>query len=106
MKILPSHVQSIRDKLDNASDLLGPLSLGAQVAFLCAISRAVRASAALSGNLSRRSALALTEDTLVGAPVALIELDSVVRRLVVCPPLLIARRASSHSLSASGQQYP
>src|SRR5439155_16217623 len=86
MKILPGHVQSIRDKLDNASD------------------RAVRASAALSGNFSRRSVLALTEDTLAGAPVALIELDPVVRRLVIFPPLLIGRRASSHSLSASGQQ--
>ncbi len=80
MKILPSHGQSIRGKLDNASDLSGPLSLGATGSVSL---RDLQSGTRLGGplrELSGRSVLVLTEDLLAGRR----WWDAVVRRLVMC----------------------
>jgi len=78
-------VNSIRDKLGNSSDCLGRFLWGSTASV--ALSDLLR-STSLGGRLpelSSRSVLIAAQDQLVAA-LALIELDGVARRLVVCPP--------------------
>ncbi|MGH7948981.1 MAG: AMP-binding protein, partial [Candidatus Binataceae bacterium] len=78
-------MKAIRDKLGNASDCLGR--------FLWGATASVSLSDLLSGTslggrlleLSGRSVLVATRDQLAAA-LALIELDGVARRLIICPP--------------------
>jgi acyl-coenzyme A synthetase/AMP-(fatty) acid ligase len=78
-------VNSIRDKLGNASACLGRFLWGANASV--ALSDLLRGTS-LGGRLlelSGRSVLVAAQDQLVAA-LALIELDGIARRLVVCPP--------------------
>ena len=84
MKILPSHGQSIRGKLDNASDLLRPLSLGATGSVSL---RDLQSGTRLGGplrELSGRSVLVLTAEPLAARRWRSSSWDAVVRRLVMC----------------------
>src|SRR5437762_9988318 len=94
MKMPPNHATSIRDKLSNVSDHSGR--------FLWGRTAGVSLGALLGGTslggrlpeLSDRSVLVATQDPLVAA-LALIELDGVARRLVICPPDLSSEHLSS-----------
>jgi acyl-coenzyme A synthetase/AMP-(fatty) acid ligase len=81
----PSHPTSLRDSLDHADNPAGRFlwGRGAGVSL-----DALRRSTSLGGRLGElagRSVLVATHDQLAAA-VALIELDGVARRLVLCPP--------------------
>src|SRR6266481_7915900 len=81
----PNYLTSIRDKLGNASDCSGR--------HLCGATATVSLGDLLRGTslggrlleLSGRSVLLATRDQLATA-LALIELDGVAGRLIVCPP--------------------
>ena len=78
-------MNTIRDTLGNASDCLGRFLWGANASV--ALSDLLR-STSLGGRLRElagRSVLLATQDHLTSA-LALIELDGIARRLVVCPP--------------------
>ncbi len=83
--MLPNHAQSIRDRLDNASHCLGRFLWGANASV--SLSDLLRGTS-LGGRLtelSGRSVLLAARDQLAAA-LAMIELDGVARRLVICPP--------------------
>ena len=83
--MLSDHAQSIREKLDNASHCLGRFLWGAKASV--SLSDLLRGTS-LGGRLtelSGRSVLLAARDQLAAA-VAMIELDGVARRLVICPP--------------------
>jgi acyl-coenzyme A synthetase/AMP-(fatty) acid ligase len=85
MKMPPNCLISIRDKLGNASDCSGRFLWGATATV--ALSDLLRGTN-LGGRLpelSGRSVLLATRDQLAAA-LALIELDGVARRVIVCPP--------------------
>jgi acyl-coenzyme A synthetase/AMP-(fatty) acid ligase len=85
MKMPPDHVTSIRDKLNNAPAGSGRFLRGATASV--ALGDLVRGTS-LGGRLlelSGRSVLVATRDQLAAA-IALIELDGVARRLVICTP--------------------
>ena len=78
-------MNTIRDTLGNASDCLGRFLWGANASV--ALSDLLRGTS-LGGRLRElagRSVLLATQDHLTAA-LALIELDGIARRLVVCPP--------------------
>ena len=83
--MLPNHATSIRDKLGNASDCVGRCLWG--VGAGVSLSDLLRGTT-LGGRLpelSGRSVLIATQDQLA-AGLALVELDGVARRVVICPP--------------------
>ena len=87
--MLPNHATSIRDKLGNASDCVGRCLWG--VGAGVSLSDLLRGTT-LGGRLpelSGRSVLIATQDQLA-AGLALVELDGVARRVVICPPDLSA----------------
>jgi len=92
--MLPNQVKSIRDELSNASDQSGR--------FLWGPKAGVSLSDLLGGTslggrlpeLSGRSVLLATQDQLAAA-LALIDLDGVARRLIICPPDLSSQHLSS-----------
>src|SRR5438445_4248044 len=85
MRMLPNHATSIRDKLGNASDCVGRCLWG--VGAGVSLSDLLRGTT-LGGRLpelSGRSVLIAIQDQLA-AGLALVELDGVARRVVICPP--------------------
>ena len=85
MKKRPDHVKAIRDTLTNAPDCSGRFLWGATASV--ALSD-LRCGSSLGGRLPElagRSVLVATQDQLTAA-VALIELDGIARRLIICPP--------------------
>ena len=85
MKMPPKRVSSIRDKLGNASDCSGRFLWGATASV--SLGDLLRGTC-LGGRLpelSGRSVLIATQDQLAAA-LALIELDGIARRLIVCTP--------------------
>jgi acyl-coenzyme A synthetase/AMP-(fatty) acid ligase len=94
MKMPPDHVMSLRDSLSNASDCLGRFLWGARAeAPLSALAHGTSLGGWLR-DLAGRSVLLATQDQLATA-LALIELDGVARRLIVCPPDLSAEHLPS-----------
>jgi acyl-coenzyme A synthetase/AMP-(fatty) acid ligase len=85
MKMPPDRAQSIREKLSSASHCSGRFLWGAKASV--SLSDLLRGTS-LGGRLpklSGRSVLLATGDQLAAA-LAMIELDGVARRLVICPP--------------------
>src|SRR6059036_2945807 len=85
MKMPPNCLTSIRHKLDNPSDCSGRFLWGA--AGSVSLGDLLRGTS-LGGRLlelSGRSVLLATQNQLAAA-LALIELDGVARRLIICPP--------------------
>src|SRR6267142_3139579 len=81
----PNYLTSIRDKLGNASDCPGRFLWGATAGVsLGDLLRGTSLGGRLT-ELSGRSVLLATRDQLAAA-LALIELDGVAGRLIVCPP--------------------
>src|ERR1700730_9715522 len=81
----PTCLTSLRDKLGNAADCSGRFLWGATATV--SLGDLLRGTS-LGGRLpelSGRSVLVATRDQL-SAALALIELDGVARRLIVCPP--------------------
>src|SRR5258708_4829529 len=94
MKMPPRHMMSIRDELVNASDCSGRFLWGAAASVSLGV---LFRGTSLGGRLlelSGRSVLIATREQLAAA-LALIELDGVARRLIVCTPDL----SSKHLLS-------
>jgi acyl-coenzyme A synthetase/AMP-(fatty) acid ligase len=98
MKTPANCLTSLREKLGNASDCSGRFLWGATARVsLADLLRGTSFGGHLP-ELSGRSVLLATEDQLAAA-LALIELDGVVRRLIICPPDL----ASDHLASVIAQ---
>src|SRR5205809_843721 len=94
MKMLPNHAKSIRDELGKASDHSGRFLWGPKAGV--SLSDLLRGTS-LGGrllDLSGRSVLLATQDQLAAA-LALIDLDGVARRLIICPPDLSSEHLSS-----------
>ena len=97
----PNHMKAIRDKLGNASDCAGRFLWGATAGV--PLSDLLRGTS-LGGRLpelSGRSVVLLTRDQLTAA-LALIELDGVARRVVICPPDLSPAHLPSVIARAGG----
>jgi acyl-coenzyme A synthetase/AMP-(fatty) acid ligase len=94
MKMLSDHVQSIREKLGNASHCLGRFLWGAKASVSLSDLLLGTSLGGRLTELSGRAVLLATRDQLAAA-LAMIELDGVARRLVICPPDL----SSEHLLS-------
>src|SRR5215813_3214025 len=85
MKMLPNRARSIRKKLDKISHCLCRFLWGAKTSVsLSDLMRGTSLGGRLS-QLSGRSVLLAARDQLATA-LAMIELDGVARRLVICPP--------------------
>src|ERR1700741_40287 len=84
MKMLPSHVKSLRDSLAGAHNCQGRYLHGADVSVCLADVLAGTSTSSWLSNLSGRSVLIATRDQ-VAAALALIELDGLARRIVICP---------------------
>jgi acyl-coenzyme A synthetase/AMP-(fatty) acid ligase len=84
MKMLPSHVKSLRDRLAGAHNCQGRYLHGADVSVCLADVLAGTSTSSWLSNLSGRSVLIATRDQ-VAAALALIELDGLARRIVICP---------------------
>src|SRR5271157_5625739 len=85
MKKLSNNMKSLRDRLGNASNCFGRFLWGAKASV--SLSDLVGGSS-LGGRLaelSGRSVLLTVRDQLAAA-LAMIELDGVARRMVICPP--------------------
>ena len=92
--MLPNHAKSIRDELGKASDHSGRFLWGPKAGV--SLSDLLRGTS-LGGrllDLSGRSVLLATQDQLAAA-LALIDLDGVARRLIICPPDLSSEHLSS-----------
>ena len=92
--MLPNHAKSIRDELGKASDQSGRFLWGPKAGV--SLSDLLRGTS-LGGrllDLSGRSVLLATQDQLAAA-LALIDLDGVARRLIICPPDLSSEHLSS-----------
>jgi acyl-coenzyme A synthetase/AMP-(fatty) acid ligase len=82
--MLPSHVKSLRDRLAGAHNCQGRYLYGADVSVCLADVLAGASTSSWLSNLSGRSVLIATRDQ-VAAALALIELDGLARRIVICP---------------------
>src|SRR5882762_7086252 len=94
MKMPPNCLGSLREKLDNASDCSGRFLWGATTSVSLAN---LLSGTSLGGRLLElwgRSVLVATRDQLAAA-LALIELDGVASRLVICPPDIPAKHLPS-----------
>src|SRR6266850_4399696 len=94
MKMPPNCLGSLREKLDNASDCSGRFLWGATTSVSLAN---LLGGTSLGGRLLElwgRSVLVATRDQLATA-LALIELDGVASRLVICPPDIPAKHLPS-----------
>src|ERR1700730_1239840 len=85
MKRLPSHVKSLRERLVNHSDCSGRYLWGAKASIFLGDLLGGTSLGGRVGELSGRSVLLSTRDQLASA-LALIELDGVARRVIICPP--------------------
>src|SRR6058998_1207908 len=85
MKAPPDGLASIRDKIGSASDCSGRFLWGATASV--SLGDLLRGTSFSGGllELSGRSVLVATRDQLATA-LALIELDGVAGRLIICPP--------------------
>jgi acyl-coenzyme A synthetase/AMP-(fatty) acid ligase len=84
MKMLPSHVKSLRDRLAGASNCQERYLYGAALSVHLADVQAGTSASSWLSNLSGRSVLIAIRDQ-VAAALALIELDGVARRIILCP---------------------
>jgi acyl-coenzyme A synthetase/AMP-(fatty) acid ligase len=84
MKMLPSHVKSLRDRLAGASNCQERYLYGAALTVSLADVQAGTSASSWLSNLSGRSVLVAIRDQ-VAAALALIELDGVARRIILCP---------------------
>jgi acyl-coenzyme A synthetase/AMP-(fatty) acid ligase len=82
--MLPSHVKSLRDRLAGACNCEERYLYGADVSVCLADVLAGTSTSSWLSNLSGRSVLIATRDQ-VAAALALIELDGLARRVVICP---------------------
>src|SRR5437879_1401103 len=90
MKMPPSRLKSIRGHLGNASDCSGRFLWGAAASV--SLGDLVRGTS-LGGRLrelSGRSVLLATRDQLAAA-LALVDLDGVAGRIIICPPDIAAK---------------
>jgi acyl-coenzyme A synthetase/AMP-(fatty) acid ligase len=84
MKMSPSHVKSLRDRLAAASNCQERHLYGATASVRLADVQARTSASSWLSNLSGRSVLIAIRDQ-VAAALALIELDGVARRIIFCP---------------------
>jgi acyl-coenzyme A synthetase/AMP-(fatty) acid ligase len=82
--MLPSHVKSLRDRLAGASNCQERYLYGAALSVRLADVQAGTSASSWLSNLSGRSVLIAIRDQ-VAAALALIELDGVARRIILCP---------------------
>jgi len=82
--MLPSHVKSLRDRLAGASNCQERYLYGAALSVRLADVQAGTSASSWLSSLSGRSVLIAIRDQ-VAAALALIELDGVARRIILCP---------------------